>query len=69
MVGATANAAGEKGLVPKPAAGKQSSFLRGDGTWSTPTDTTYSTGTAAQLTAGTNSTGQLWGANVLSNYI
>lgn len=33
MVGATASAAGAAGLVPAPAAGKQTSFLRGDGTW------------------------------------
>lgn len=33
MVGATASKAGAAGLVPAPAAGKQASFLRGDGTW------------------------------------
>lgn len=33
MVGATASEAGAAGLVPAPAAGKQTSFLRGDGTW------------------------------------
>ena len=36
MTGATASAAGEAGLVPAPAAGKQGQFLRGDGTWATP---------------------------------
>lgn len=41
MTGATASAAGTHGLVPAPAAGKQTSFLRGDGTWAIPTDTTY----------------------------
>lgn len=39
---ATASAAGGSGLVPAPAAGKQSQYLRGDGTWATPTNTTYS---------------------------
>ncbi|MBR2182957.1 MAG: hypothetical protein IJ858_05995 [Acidaminococcaceae bacterium] len=39
MTAATASAAGEAGLVPAPAAGKQASFLRGDGTWQVPTDT------------------------------
>lgn len=39
MSAATAEAAGAKGLVPAPGAGKQSSFLRGDGTWATPTNT------------------------------
>lgn len=38
MTGATANAAGKSGLVPAPAAGENSEFLRGDGTWAIPTD-------------------------------
>ena len=38
---ATSSAAGGTGLVPAPAAGKQGQYLRGDGTWSTPTNTTY----------------------------
>ena len=42
MTAATSSAAGKAGLVPAPAAGKQASFLRGDGTWATPTNTTYS---------------------------
>lgn len=42
MKGATASVAGTSGLVPVPAAGKQTSFLRGDGTWVVPTNTTYS---------------------------
>lgn len=42
---ATASAAGGSGLVPAPAAGKQGQYLRGDGTWSTPTNTTYSDAT------------------------
>lgn len=41
MKAATASAAGDAGLVPAPAAGKQTSFLRGDGTWVVPTNTTY----------------------------
>lgn len=39
MTGATASDAGTKGIVPAPAAGKQTSFLRGDGTWAVPTNT------------------------------
>ena len=42
MTAATSSAAGKAGLVPAPAAGKQASFLRGDGTWVVPTNTTYS---------------------------
>lgn len=47
MTAATASAAGKAGLVPAPAAGKQASFLRGDGTWVVPTNTTYSAATTS----------------------
>ena len=36
MLAATASAAGKAGLVPGPTAGKQNAYLRGDGTWVTP---------------------------------
>ncbi len=36
MVGATANADGAGGTVPQPHAGDQNKFLRGDGTWASP---------------------------------
>ena len=39
---ATSSTAGGTGLVPAPAAGAQSKYLRGDGTWQTPPNTTYS---------------------------
>ena len=48
FVKATASAAGKAGLVPAPAAGKQASYLRGDGTWSVPTNTTYSNATESK---------------------
>ena len=51
MKGATSSAAGATGLVPAPAAGKQTSFLRGDGTWVVPTNTTYSNMTGATSSA------------------
>lgn len=35
MTGATSSAAGASGLVPAPAAGDDTKFLRGDGTWGT----------------------------------
>ena len=44
MTAATADAAGKAGLVPAPGKGKQTSFLRGDGTWVVPTNTTNSAG-------------------------
>ncbi len=47
---ATGSAAGGNGLVPAPAAGKQGQYLRGDGTWATPTNTTY--GDATQSSHG-----------------
>ena len=43
MIGASSSAAGKAGTVPAPAAGNQAKYLRGDGTWQTPPDTTYST--------------------------
>lgn len=49
MTAATASAAGTHGLVPAPAAGKQNAFLRGDGTWVVPTNTTYTAATASKL--------------------
>ena len=36
MTGARADAAGNIGLVPAPAAGDQNKFLRGDGSWQIP---------------------------------
>lgn len=45
MTGATASAAGKAGLAPAPSAGKQGLYLRGDGTWAAPTNTTYSDAT------------------------
>lgn len=47
MTAASSSAAGKAGLVPAPGAGKQASFLRGDGTWVVPTDTKYSDATAS----------------------
>jgi hypothetical protein len=40
MVGASSSADGETGMVPAPAKGKQSYFLRGDGTWQSITTNT-----------------------------
>lgn len=41
MKGATATAAGTAGLAPAPAAGAANRYLRSDGTWAVPPDTTY----------------------------
>ena len=42
---ATASAAGGTGLVPAPDAGAQAKYLRADGTWQTPANTTYGVAT------------------------
>lgn len=43
---ATASAAGSSGLVPAPAAGANTKYLRGDGTWATPISISVSGNTA-----------------------
>jgi hypothetical protein len=46
MGAASAGGAGHPGLVPGAALGQQGLFLRGDATWNTPTNTTYTVATA-----------------------
>ena len=46
--GATASANGTNGLVPAPYIGNQTQFLRGDGSWATPQDTTYGVTTTSK---------------------
>ena len=80
MTGATSGAAGKSGLVPAPAAGKQASFLRGDGSWAVPANTVYTHPTTAgnkHIPAG-GSSGQIlrwsadgtavWGADNSTTY-
>lgn len=50
MKGATASAAGTAGFVPAPAAGQNTAFLRGDGTWATPTSSGGSVSVGSQGT-------------------
>ena len=45
--GATSSAAGGTGLVPAPAKGDQAKFLKADGTWGTPENTTYKEATTS----------------------
>jgi hypothetical protein len=46
MTGATNSANGAPGLVPTPLIANELQFLRGNGTWATPTNTTYAVATA-----------------------
>lgn len=48
MTAATSSKAGAAGMVPAPAAGAHAKYLRGDGTWQTPPNTTYSEATASK---------------------
>lgn len=52
MKGATSTAAGTAGLVPAPAAGAATRYLRSDGTWVVPPDTNTTYGAATQSAAG-----------------
>lgn len=60
MVGASAGSPGTHGLVPAPAAGQQTYFLRGDATWAAPPGggnvSNTGTPTAGQLPLWTNAT-------------
>ena len=49
MKGATSSSAGSAGLVPAPNIGEQLKFLRADGAWVIPINTTYSVGTSSYL--------------------
>lgn len=49
MGAATSSATGKAGLVPAPAAGAQGKYLRGDGTWQTPPNTTYAKASTSTL--------------------
>ena len=58
MTGATSDAAGTSGLVPAPEAGATTRYLRSDGTWQTPPNTTYgaASGSAAGLMSAADKT-------------
>ena len=63
MTGATASAAGASGLVPAPAAGAQTKFLRGDGTWQTPyTHPSYTARSSGLYKIAVDGTGHVSGA-------
>lgn len=47
MTGASASKAGTAGYAPAPQVGENNKYLRGDGTWQTPPNTTYSKATSS----------------------
>lgn len=51
FTGASASAAGKKGLVPAPAAGRNTYYLRGDGTWQAPVNDNTTTAAGRALDA------------------
>lgn len=53
MTGADGTNAGSSGLVPAPAATDNTKFLKGDGSWGTPTGTQYTFSTGLTDTSGT----------------
>lgn len=71
FVGAGTSVAGSRGLVPAPAAGDNTKFLKGDGTWQALTNLFYPVGsiymtasiaTAADVEAALGGTWVSWGA-------
>lgn len=70
MAGATDVAAGKAGFVPAPASGKQGSYLRGDGTWAVPENTTYADmEPASQAAAGARGLVPAPGAGKQASYL
>lgn len=70
-VSGKANATHAHSIDDITASGSKTSttFLRGDGTWATPTNTTYTTMTQAEATAGTVTTGRVISSKVLKDTI
>lgn len=52
FTGATIQQAGTSGLVPAPTTSDPDKYLKGDGSWGTPTGTTYTAGTNVQISSG-----------------
>ena len=59
MAGATASKAGASGLVPTPAAGKQGSYLMGNGTWGRDADVLAAISAGQQTSTSTRRRGHI----------
>jgi hypothetical protein len=59
MKGATSTTAGAPGLVPGPSAGQEELYLKGNGQWGTPLNTTYSEISESEIDSTTDSNGRL----------
>ena len=60
MAGATSVAAGATGLVPAPAAGDNTKFLRGDGTWAEAGGNTYAMVVVDHTASSSDGTNPVW---------
>ena len=66
MTGATASESGAAGLAPAPAAGAQTKYLRGDGTWQTPyTHPSYAAKVSGLYKITVDKTGHVSGAETI----
>jgi hypothetical protein len=64
MTGATSSRNGSEGLVPAPIKGEQNLYLKGDGSWDTPINTTYSIEGGTNKITVTPSVGQSYSVDI-----